>query len=366
MHLTLFFTNNTSLKNWDRVGMLDREVAIYRKYMEKGVKVSFVTYGHKDRMLYTRRLDGIEILCNERRLPNSLYTKLIPLLHASALRKTDIIKSNQTPGALTALAAARFHKKPMLARCGYMHSEFIERERGEHSKQAIEALNYESKLFSAADGIEVTTPMMQESIEKRISGTNGKVTVIPNYVNTELFAPSSSVKDIDILFIGRLNPQKNLQTLLKALQGLKLKIAIIGKGPLEDELKSQAQGLELDIEWPGNIPNPDLPNWLNRSKIFVLPSHYEGHPKTLIEAMATGLPVIGGDAPGIREIISHLKTGWLCPTDTGGIREAVEELMASEALRQHLSNNARGFAIDKYSLGTIAEQELNLLDKLMR
>ncbi len=129
MHLTLFFTHNTALKDWDRVGMLEREVALYRKYMAAGAKVSFVTYGRKDRIRYKDRLEGIEILCNEYGLPLPIYTRMIPLLHARTLRRTNIIKSNQTPGALTALRAAQVHRKPLLARCGYMHSEFIERER---------------------------------------------------------------------------------------------------------------------------------------------------------------------------------------------------------------------------------------------
>lgn len=366
MHLTLFFTNKASLKTWDSVGMLDREVALYRKYLEHGVNVSFVTYGRNDRKLFSERLAGIDILCNETGLPSALYTRMIPLLHAKALRRTDIIKSNQTPGALTALAAARLHKKPMLARCGYMHSEFVAKEHGSASHQALEALDYEQKLFSAAHAIEVTTPMMQKSIEERIGGAKGKVTVVPNYVDTDLFAPKDTSKDIDLLFIGRLNPQKNLSVLLDALQGLKLKTAFIGKGPLEHELKEKARALGLDIEWPGNVANTELPNWLNRSRLFILPSLYEGHPKTLIEAMAAGLPVIGTDVPGIREVLTHLKTGWLCPADAKGIREAIEELQVSEALRTHISKNARSFALANYSLDTIARQELELISRIQQ
>lgn len=366
MHLTLFFTHGTSLRTWERVGMLEREVALYRKYLGMGAKVSFITYGHKDRTRYADRLEGIEILCNELRLPPALYARMIPALHAKALRSADIVKSNQTPGALAALAAARSHKKPMLARCGYMHSEFVAKEHGAGSPESTKALDYEQRLFSRASAVEVTTPMMQQELEQRIPACRGKVSVIPNYVDTELFAPTEKEKEFDLLFIGRLNPQKNLFAMLDALQGLKLKTAIIGTGPQEQELKAKASELGLDITWTGNIPNNELPLWLNRSRLFILPSLYEGHPKTLIEAMAAGMPVIGADAPGIREVLTHLKTGWLCSTEAAGIREALEELIASEAIRTHISKNARAFALAHYSLDTIADKEFDLFEAILR
>ncbi len=185
-------------------------------------------------------------------------------------------------------------------------------------------------------------------------GTVGKITVIPNYVDTDLFRPETADKDIDLLFIGRLTPQKNLFALLEALQGLGLKTVIIGKGAQEKELRERAVDLGVRIEWKENIPNSDLPRYLNRSRMFILPSHYEGHPKALIEAMAAGLPVIGADAPGIRELIVHMKNGWLCRTDTGSIREAITEISASADIRTHLSKNARAFALSHYT-GSIRE-----------
>jgi len=366
MHLTLFFTHKASLKTWDSVGMFNREVAIYRRYLEKGVRVAFVTYGKHDKALYAERLPGIEVLCNDKKLPPNLYARMIPLLHAGALRKTDIIKSNQTPGALRALSSATLYRKPMLARCGYMHSEFTANEHGTDSPLTRQALNEEKTLFNGASSIEVTTPMMKESIITRMPGTVGKITVIPNYVDTDLFRPETADKDIDLLFIGRLTPQKNLFALLEALQGLGLKTVIIGKGAQEKELRERAVDLGVRIEWKENIPNSDLPRYLNRSRMFILPSHYEGHPKALIEAMAAGLPVIGADAPGIRELIVHMKNGWLCRTDTGSIREAITEISASADIRTHLSKNARAFALSHYSLDQIIEQELGLLESIIQ
>lgn len=365
MHLTLFFTHDTSLRAWERNGMLEREVALYRKYVEKGVRVSFITYGRRDKKLYSKKLHGIDIHCNELRLPLGLYTRMIPFLHGKVLRQSSVIKSNQTPGALTALTAARRFNKPMLARCGYMHSEFIANQHGANSPQARQALDDERKLFGAADAIEVTTPMMRDNIIARIPASAAKITVTPNYVDTATFSPRKVEKEIDLLFIGRLNPQKNLEALLESLRGLNLKTVIIGSGPLENALKEKAKSLDLDIDWKGNIPNTELPEYLNRSKIFILPSHYEGHPKTLIEAMAAGVAVIGTNVPGIREVVTHRENGWLCDTDPASIKEAITAISRSQQLRAELGKNARTFALDHYSLEIIAEQELALLDSLV-
>jgi glycosyltransferase involved in cell wall biosynthesis len=365
MHLVLFFTHDTSLRAWERSGMLEREVALYRKYIEKGVRVSFITYGRRDKQRYAEKLRGIEILCNEFRLPLGLYARLIPFLHGKVLRQSDVIKSNQTPGALTALAAARRYGKPMLARCGYMHSEFIANQHGAESPQARQALDDERKLFGEADAIEVTTPMMRDSIGERIPASAAKITVTPNYVDTETFAPRKAEKEFDLLFIGRLNPQKNLFALLDALGGLNLKTVIIGSGPMENELKEKARSLGLDINWKGNVPNTELPGYLNRSKIFILPSHYEGHPKTLIEAMAAGAPVIGSNVPGIREVITNGENGWLCEPNAEDIRSAIKSIADDPGKREQLGNNARSFVLQHYALDNIVAMEEQILINLI-
>ena len=361
MHLTLFFTYKTSLELWSSIGMFDREVALYRKHREKGVEISFITYGKNDHIFFRNRLPGIEILCNTKNLPTKLYKTMIPLLHANTLRKTDIIKTNQTPGGLIALKSAKLYGKSTLARCGYMHSEFTANKYGTKSKTSVKALMEENQLFSRASGIEVTTSMMKASILSRLPMLHDRISVIPNYVDTDVFTPRETQRDIDLLFIGRLTSQKNLIALLDALQGLDLQTVIIGSGPLEQKLKGKAHDLGIDITWKNNVPNNDLPTYLNRAKLFILPSLYEGHPKTLIEAMACGVPVIGADSPGIRELIRDQETGWLCGKEPESIRNAVKKLGDSEQLRKRLGRNSRKFAVTNYAIDHIAEKEYQLL-----
>ncbi len=77
-----------------------------------------------------------------------------------------------------------------------------------------------------------------------------------------------------------------------------MSLTLIGEGRLRPELQRRFSNLDGRVTWEGNVSNSQLPDYFNRAEIFVLLSLYEGHPKTLIEAMACGLPAIGADSRG--------------------------------------------------------------------
>lgn len=347
--------------------MIDREVAIYQWLQGKGVKVSFVTYGDKTDLNYADRIPGINVLCNRWHLSMYQYVRWLPVLHARHFAQASAFKTNQTNGADIALRAARFWRKPLIARCGYMWSEFEERRCGADSPQAQKAKQIEHKVFDAADAIVVTTPMMADSVLQRLPEASAKIHLLPNYVETERFQPLKAEPEFDVIFVGRLEPQKNIAALLGALAELDTTTAaIVGTGSLEAELRHQFSSLQDRVTWFGNVPNSDLPALINRSKIFVLLSHYEGHPKALIEAMACGSAVIGSNSPGIREVITHGETGYLTETDSQRVRAAIQTLLSDQTLREKFGQNARMFALNHYSLDTIGQKELQLINKVVK
>lgn len=365
-YLILFFTHGVSLKTWDDVGMFDREVALYRRLQDCGVRVSFVTYGDAGDLRYTNRIPDIEIHCNRWGLPPRWYARLLPLLHSRHLWRADVYKTNQTNGADVALRAARLWRKPLIARCGYMWSEFAARQQGPNSKTARHAEEVERTVFDAARRVVVTTPAMQQDVAERIPLASERTVVIPNYVDTEHFSPPVGRREErEIIFVGRLSPQKNVEALLEAVQPLEVKLTLIGDGELRAEMGARFGTLNGRVHWQGNVPNSELPHYLNRAGLFILPSHYEGHPKALIEAMACELPVIGADSPGIRELIHHGETGWLCDTNPDGIRTAIEQLLARPQLRAELGHNARQYVLEHFSLDRIVELEVTLLRELV-
>jgi len=364
-HLALFFTRGVSLRTWAMVGMLDREAALYRYLMDRGLKVSFVTYGDASDLAYSRMLGKINILCNVSGRTLEEYEQDILASHGEALSCADIIKTNQTYGALTALKVAQQLSKPLIARCGYMWSANASREHGHDSPQAQQAFNTEQKVFSEADAVVVTTPGMEADVIARIPQAQGRTHVIPNYVDTDQFRPSTHPETPEtILFVGRIAPEKNLEKLLEAVSPLEATVRIIGEGQLRPALQKRFAHLGDRIIWEGNIPNREMPRCMNEATIFVLPSQYEGHPKALLEAMACGRPVIGADSPGIREIIEHGRTGLLSETDPTHLRAALRELLNDSHLGTRLGTGARKFLLEHYSLARIGGVEMNLLEML--
>ncbi len=363
--LVLFFTRGVSLRTWDMIGNLDREIALYHFLIDHGWKVSFITYGDSTDLSYADRLGEIGILCNERGLPVEDFESQLFSIHGKLIKTADVIKTNQTYGGELAVWTSRLLRKPLVARCGYMWSFNAAAENGEMSPAAIEARRVEEKVFEAADKVVVTTNEMRLNLWKRFPGIVNRVAVIPNYVDTNLFKPTDREKrDDTLLFIGRIAPEKNLESLLNAIRPTRLKLIIVGEGKLRPALQEKFGDLNGRVIWEGNVPNSKLPEYINSASIFVLPSFYEGHPKALLEAMACGATVIAADSPGIKPLIRHCATGYLCGTDSDDIHAALNELMTRPKLRNELGRSARQYVIQNYSLDKIGKMELDLLDEV--
>lgn len=368
--LVLFFTRGVSLQKWDNVGMLDREILLYNRLRPNLSNITFVTYGNADDLSYKYggRLDGIDIIANGRALSEKRYIKRIKRLPFSVRFGPAIIKSNQTEGAEVALEAARRSRKPFIARCGYMLSKNRAREYREDSVEAKWAIDLERKVFEGADRVVVTTEAMRRYALEKFRLNEDNVRIIPNYVDTEFFKPNPHIERSNnrICFIGRLAKEKNLIALLDAIRGLDVELDIVGKGPLEGKLSEKAISDKLRVRFHGSVRNNELPEVINGCSLFVLPSLYEGHPKTLLEAMSCGVPVLGTDVPGIREMIVHKKSGYLCGTSPGEIRAAIDNLLGDKDLRDEIGLEGRRFMVDNFDLGRVVEMELALYRELIQ
>ncbi|GAB1422212.1 hypothetical protein MASR2M15_24280 [Anaerolineales bacterium] len=365
LDLTLFFSHDVSLKIWQTAGILERETALYKKFVEWGATVRFISYGGREDAQIARSIPEIKVYTNRLGLKPELYRRYLHRIHSLPLWRTKLIKTNQTPGGQAALIAHRIWGKPLIARCGYMHSDFMINQFGADSPQADAALKLESQLFSSARTIIVTTPMMQASIIERLPLSENRIHVILNYVDTALFRPLASEVKYDLIYIGRFQEQKNLDQFIEALYPLNIRVAMVGTGPLEERLQRQATGATAHIDWLGRLPQTRLPELIAQSRIYALPSLYEGHPKSLIEAMACGVCVLGTDVEGIRQVITHGQNGYLSQPDASHLRESIQHLLAQDALRSQLGQAALAFSLQHYSLESIATQEFELLQQLL-
>lgn len=146
-----------------------------------------------------------------------------------------------------------------------------------------------------------------------------KNTVMRNVVNPEnikKLANATKSESCDVLYLGRLEPEKNplrFIEVIKEAQQTKndIKALIIGNGSLEKDVqeKIKQHELEKNIKMLGFVNNP-FP-YLNKTKVLVLTSHYEGIPISVLEALALNKPVVSTDVGGISEIIKHGENGFL-------------------------------------------------------
>jgi glycosyltransferase involved in cell wall biosynthesis len=370
VNLTLFFTGGVSLKTWAKTGNLDRETALYKKLSLNLKEVSFVTYGGKQDKKFLDRLNNIKLLPVQwhRREINTVLELM--LKYYPELRKINVLKTNQIAGAEIPLWFKKRFGKKLITRCGYLHS-YCTKRRTKDKKTIKEAVQLEQKAFSSADLGIVTAKWQRDIVVKNYNIDPEKIKIIPNYVVTDIFKPYPGFKkEFDLIYIGRSKENKNLRNLLKALNSLKrkdkkLSLLLIGESYRDKRLRETALQYNLNVTFKDNLPNFKLPLFLNKCRAFILPSLYEGHPKSLIEAMSCGLPCIGCNVTGVNEVIDHMETGYLCNTDHESIAEAIDAVLGDKTLCRYIGENARSFILNNYSLDKIFKLELAAIRKVL-
>jgi glycosyltransferase involved in cell wall biosynthesis len=118
------------------------------------------------------------------------------------------------------------------------------------------------------------------------------------------------------------------------------------------------------VEWWGT--SDDMPAVLAQASVVVLPSRREGLPKVLLEAAASGRPMIATDVPGCREVVRHGKTGLLVPMDDDrALAEAIESLLASAAIRRRYGAAARAMAEREFAQEIVVAETMALYRQLL-
>ena len=367
--LALFFSCGVSLKTWHDIGMIDREVALYNKLSEYLKQIYFLTYGDEGDLEYKTYLAPNITIIPQKSVPKNLqysavlYSLLLPIIHSGTLKNVDIVKTNQMTASWTAVITKLFFRKKLFVRTGNTWSILYAAEHPASWKTSL-IKQIERLAYKMADAASTSSPSAFNYVEHNYHPQNHILAT--NYVETDVFKPLDVARRPgSICFVGSLGRQKNILALLEAIKGLPYTIDIIGTGPLSDQLREFARKNKIEASFPGNVPNHELPAVLNRHELFILPSLWEGMPKTLLEAMSCGLPVIGTNIIGTREVIKDGENGILCETDSDSIRQAIIRLMEDEELKKQLGENARKTIIQDYSLDHLVNKELELMEQLL-
>ncbi|HBE16099.1 MAG TPA: glycosyl transferase [Cyanobacteria bacterium UBA11149] len=230
----------------------------------------------------------------------------------------------------------------------------------EHTTLSVEAAKVEQVsarfipitarfLYPRADGIVTVSDGVAEDLSQITSIGKDKIEVIYNPVITsDLLVKAKETVDHPwfqpgevpvILGIGRLVAQKDFSTLIRAFakvrQLKRARLMILGSGREEEKLKALARelGIEEDIAWMGFVDNPFA--YMQRAKLFVLSSVWEGLPTVLIEALAVGVSVVSTNCEsGPQEILAGGKYGKLVSVgDSEGMAGAILRVLSGESKR---------------------------------
>ena len=193
----------------------------------------------------------------------------------------------------------------------------------------LSLLNHAGWLFGPLLRRASTVICVSQRLADAVTALGANAVVIPNGVEIPDDC-GQEVEPLEILFAGRLAPEKGVEELAEATVGLNLIVA--GEGPLHHLLPQTL----------GRVPHDVLENLYRRAAIFVLPSRSEGFGVVVAEAMAFGKPVVATRVGGLAELVEDEKTGVLIPPRRPDLlRAALERLLADSSLRRRMGKAGR-------------------------
>jgi glycosyltransferase involved in cell wall biosynthesis len=232
-------------------------------------------------------------------------------------------------------------------------------------------------LYHATKIISVSQGLYNEIISQN-EDLAPKCVVIPNGIELHKFSNQKdenaektrkklgvSSTDPIILYLGRLMATKRVSDLINAMPIIlreipNAKLIIVGKwnkNALELRKVIKELGLIQHIIMVDHIAYSEIQDYYGMASVYALPSSYEGFPFTIIEAMASGVPVIAAEIPGITEQITHKITGLLHPVgDVEAIASGVCQLLIDHSLASKLSTNAKKMVEEKFTWDVIGSK----------
>lgn len=364
-------------------GMEKQAWRLAREFAEKGMKVTIITSYFAEKSIlhkvpwHREVKDKVTIyripLKKSRYIASIIFYIAALFLMLNIRRSFDMIYAVQlySYGAIASLAGKLFHK-PVIVKiaCGGYCGDVAMFEKLPFGWLTKRFVRWSDAYVSLSNEIE--QELIKAGFEKN------KIVYIPNGVDIKTFYP---VKDGEekkhlkyklslpdrkiILFVGRLDPQKRVDVLIDIFKNVhdvckSTHLIIIGDGPEKEKILEQ---LDDNISYIGTVDNVD--EYFRASDMLVLPTLSEGMSNVILEAMATGLPVISTNVSSNPEIIEDGIDGILLEVeDKKGFQEKIIKLVLDETFAQKIGQNARKKILQQYSIEHIAEKYREIFEKI--
>ena len=242
-----------------------------------------------------------------------------------------------------------------------------------NKKDLWQLKNWTKFSVENADHIITISNFSKKDIVSQYNIKSGKVTVAYPGYNKDIFHPRDSAKDYYIIYIGTIQPRKNLIRLIEAVARIEdLKLVIVGKTKgegrqgwlYEETLQTPKRlGIANRVKFLGFVPTEDLPYLLSGAEAFVMPSLWEGFGIVVVEAMACGVPVIVSNTSSLPELVG--KAGLMFdPYSVDQIEQAIRTIISDKKLRQKYSREAL-VQSRKFSWDKMARTVLKVFEQVM-
>jgi len=353
---------------------------IARQLVELGNEVVVVTAGYEG-LVQDEKVNGVRILrgpSSRKRVDRSTALEQVVFMIGAAIRCLDLLRSFRPEAVLA------FFGLPSGAVAWFLKSIFgipyvVSLRGGDvpgfrpydfwlYHRIAVPWLRI---VWHGADAVVANSRGLRD-LAKAFDPTV-EIAIVPNGVDHERFMTADRAWSVPrILSVGRIVHQKGLDLALMALAGLQdlaWEWRIAGDGPQLGSLKQTIvrEGLQERIHFLGWTRADALIKEYQAASLFVFPSRHEGMPNALLEAMASGLPVIASRISGNEELVVSGETGLLVPPeDTDALRESLRALLTDEAARARMGRAAQIRAAEKFGWAAATSQYQQMLERAVR
>lgn len=378
--MNIIMVTNTYLPH---VGGVAQSVERFtQSYRQRGYRVMVIAPGYGDTINssdYVTRVPSIQDF-NKSGFSVSLP---IPLYLAQTIKNfnPEIIHSHH-PFLLgnTALRIAASRNLPVIFTHHTMYEKYLHYLPGDSVKLRRFVIELSVRYANLCDHVIAPSASVVEILNKR--GIKTPVSIIPTGVDAERFASGDGKafrKELGIPpnafvigYVGRLEPEKNLhflsEAVVQSLQDIETAhFLVVGSGSSGEVIaqKLAYKGLSKRLHAPGTLTGQNLVNAYHAMDIFAFASKTETQGMVLVEAMAAGIPVVGIDAPGVREVVSDGKNGRLLAEESiGAFAEALRWVHALSRNQYKALQRAARETAEAFSESTCARKSLNLYEQV--
>lgn len=376
--LVVVLPGGVSLRSWAQKGLLEREWRLYEGLQEHYQRFVIVSYGDGDdaaslgSVPSPEVLKKITVISSTNGLGTNDATASISMRVADVCEGSTgvVVKTHQMSRSDVAVSIAealrmRGVTTGLIARGGYLWTRFVAFEHGSESPQAIAASVQEGNLCRGADVVVGSTREMIEDLAWRYGLETSRCAVVPCFVLTDHEPTTPGERDPGLLlYCGPLVARKRVKVLVQAMAQLpeemrgKARLRIVGDGPERAALESLAKELNAPVEFVPRQSHGGLLEMLSKCTLFLQPSELEGQPITVLEAMASGAPVLVANSQGLDTVVTHGMNGLRIQATPEAFATAIDELLRDSDWREVIGSAAANTTRAEFGLGTILPQEL--------